>query len=486
MGRFLHKWGVGLFGGEVVPHSMQSKLIMLFFFAIMINQMACNARFQEVQPHSPLPSSGSTKFSPKSGDPVSCNCNTVKAAYCDPADDGLSDSLPPLTFTPPPVRIQRVGEKCFINNYDNTTKPDVTGVQVWLVVDSSQSFDAGRRAVARAVANSFVTTLMKKVPVTVSVIAGHAPSSAWNGNPSFAPDVNHNVFYSRGNEPLSLTFMPGMSMDQAQRLGSLLLAKVDSNMQESPISMAKEAGGSIDGFSWDLRGKHSGSDELGLRNFKKAMEESFHPDHEALAVLFLSDENDICVPFDEHVSDKLIASEKIKDKTYYFSHPDEIEMLKFCSGVSVDSVYSMAMKYVGDNPLMIGAMVYTGQSTPTGVQHTIGRGYMELVARAGRQGVMVDLMAGDVERLQSSADKLISALANITNESQNNHTQYPIYTSPGQRVALSKVALKEGTNNLDLEIEVDGDPVGYDIDRKFSLIKPCDLGSSVEIRFCLK
>lgn len=495
MGHFLHSWGVGLFGGEVVTHSMTSKLIMLLFAVLMINQMACNARFQEVQPQSPQPSSASAKIEPNSGDPISCNCTTVKAAYCDPAVDGLSDSLPPLTFNPPPVRVTRNGEKCFINNYDNTTKPDITGVQVWLVVDSSRSFDEERRAVAVAMANSFITTLIKKVPVTVSVIAGHAPSSSWNGHRSFAPDVNNfEIFYRRASEPTSITFIPGMSMAQAQALGAQLLSKVDANMQESPLSLAKRDRGTIDGFHWELGDAHSGSDELGLRNFMAAMDLTIHPQNNAFVVLFLSDENDICTPFDERISDKLNVSHEIDGKTYYFSHRDEIEMIEdgfddvgknFCNGVSIDAAYSLAMNYANDNPLMIGALVYTGQSVPSGIQHTIGRGYMELVARAGRQGVMVDLAARNFSDLQSAANKLITRLAGITNESQNFHTQFPIYTSAEARVALGTVDVKP-SGDLNIEVLVDGKPTGYDTDAKYSLIKPCDLGSSVEIRFCLK
>lgn len=438
--------------------------------------MACdNARFQEVKPLSPQPDNVSPQFRPTSGDPVSCNCDNVKAAYCDPADDGLSESLPPLTFTPPPVRVTPKGENCFINYYDNTTKPNITGVQVWLVVDSSESFDDERRAVAKALANTFLATLLYKVPITISVIAGHAPSSNYGSYRSYAPDVNPEIFYRKGTEPISITVSPGMSSAQILALGDVLMSKVDNNMQESPISLAKRNRATIDGMSWALAGPHSGSDEMGIRNFMEAMKKTTLPANTAFVALFLSDENDVCVPFVNGSGQ------------FVYSHDNEREIhQRFCSGVSVSSAYSLAMSYAGNNPFMFGALVYTGQSPiPSGIQHSVGIGYTHLVARAARQGVMVDLASRNFSNLQTAANTLVKELAAITDESQNFHTQFPIYTSPEQRVSLARIAT-DSNNNFDLQVYVKGNRTNFSVDGANSLVKPCDLGQSVEIHFCLK
>ena len=62
---------------------------------------------------------------------------------------------------------------------DDTSKNPIDGVTVWLVVDSSRSFDKERQAVGKALASKFIKKLANEKPVTISVIASHAPSASY-------------------------------------------------------------------------------------------------------------------------------------------------------------------------------------------------------------------------------------------------------------------------------------------------------------------
>lgn len=457
--------------------------LRIMFMATMVmtaNQLACsNARFEATastpQQTTPQPDNPSSPFQPNSGDPV--RCDTAQTQACDPDDGGFRPTVPNLTFTPPQCDITVISDQCYRNIYRNATKNSIDGVNVWLVVDSSESFDDERLAVAKAVTAGFLTSLRRQVPVTISVIVGHAPSSAYRGYPSYAPAMNAEIFYRHSSEPVSITLRPGMSSSQVRSLESQLLSKVGANMQESPISLAKRDRATLDGMSWALGGPHSGSDELGLRNFYDAMARARIPANNALVVLFMSDENDVCTPF-------------VSGNQYVYSHRDEEEMFyRYCRGINVDSVYSRLISYVGDRPFVLGALVYTGQAPiPSGVQHSVGKGYTNLVARAGRSGVMVDLASRNVYGLQTVADRLIQGAVSATNESVGLHTQFPIYDSNRRRLNLSEVATyNPGTGpRLDMQVFVDGVQVNYSIDTVNSLVRPSRLGTQVEIRFCVK
>ncbi len=456
------------------------KWLSVVVITVVLNLIACsNASFEATDTtatKTPQPDNPNSPFNPpNSGDPFACTNNNTVA--CDTDDSGFKPYLPPLNFTPPFCEVTPTSPKCMTNNYRNATQNPIDGVHVWLVVDSSESFDDERLAVANAVTSGFLSSLQRQVPVTISVIVGHAPTSSYAGFRSSAPAVNPEVFYRHSSEPISIRLLPTMSSAQFQTARNQLLSKVGASMQESPISLAKRNRGSVDGMSWELAGPHSGSDELGLRNLFDAMSRTSIPANNAFVVLFLSDENDVCTPF-------------VDGSRYVYSHRDEEEMFyRYCSGINVDSVFSRIVQFVGSRPFVLGALVYTGQAPiPSGIQHSVGKGYTNVVARAGRSGVMVDLASRNVIGLQTVADRLVSGAATVTNESVGLHNQFPIFDQNKQRLNLSQVATFNlgGSERFNMQVYVDGIQVGYTLDTMNSLIRPSRLGVNVEIRFCIK
>lgn len=471
--------------------SLISKILLFAFAAMVINQMACsNASFEKAEEtkaqRAPAPDNPDDGFFDEAdtGDAVSCDRSSD--LFCDPGDDGLTDDVPDLSWNLPDCDVVNRGNGCYTNVCHDTRRNPIKGVDVWLVVDSSRSFDDERVAVGKALAEGFIRDLVEEVPVNISVIAGHAPSGPYGGVASSAPHMNPGVFYRHGSEPVTVTIR---NTSEIASKKNQLLTKLRESMRESPISRAKRARRSVEVLpgqweGWSLAGPHSGSDELGLRNFLDAINgrnRAYVPRNNGWVVLFMSDENDACTPFTEN-------------GYYVYSHPtDESEMRRwYCSGVNTSKVYAEAVRFAGARPFALGAMVYRNSRTIPSNAHaqaSIGKGYLELVAKAGGNGVSVDLASAvDSWSLDSTADRVVGELARITNKSVGVHTKYGIQSNYfDKRLSLNRVATKNGV--IDLQVYVDGkrSKSRYTIDSKNSLIQLSEPGErEVRINFCLK
>ncbi|MEM7646496.1 MAG: hypothetical protein AAF203_06285, partial [Pseudomonadota bacterium] len=471
--------------------SLISKVCLVGVTALILNQLACSpASFESSDSRVRQSSPGADNITTNGGDGDGGDVVNCAGDNCDRGDNPLRDSVPELTFTPPTVRVTPGDNRCWINSYDDSRKKSgIDGITVWMIVDSSRSFDKERLAVAHAVTNGFLTVVENRVPVTISVITSHAPSEAYtlkDGSKTYtssAPSVNPNIFHVVNSEPLSITIEPGDDAATLRSKEQKLLSQLDARIKESPMSYAKNDQGQIDWVREDgtiksfdyapanrQTGPHSGSDELGIKNFMDAIQaaqagnvQAQVPDNNAWVFLFLSDENDACVPFTKATKNSTYPS---KDGKHFFSHPyDEEEIFNnFCEGVSVTRAYEKALKYAGDRPVAAGALVYTGQgSIPAGTQHDEGLGYKELVANFGRAG-MIDI--GSSLSVDTIAKKLVDFLAEITAEAVRFHDKFPIYDLDGsdkaRRISLSEVEVidaskEDGHERFNLQVYVDSD-----------------------------
>ncbi|MCJ8277514.1 MAG: hypothetical protein MJK18_11785, partial [Bdellovibrionales bacterium] len=242
-----------------------AKALTLIAAALLLNVMACNkASFEATDPTNrpAFPdANGVTENGEQNddgGDAI--NCGNPNSIFCANNDDGFQDNVPPMV-DPPFCDIKRpTVNNCYENIYRNSTKDGIAGINLWLVVDSSRSFDAARMAVARQVSQAFLTSLRHQVPVTISVIPAHAPSSSYGSASSFNGRIYGQVTIRPGENPTS-------AMNQ-------LLSFVDSSMQESPISLAKRDRRVLDNLNYAngvsgpvYGGPNSGSDEMGLDSF---------------------------------------------------------------------------------------------------------------------------------------------------------------------------------------------------------------------------
>ena len=515
--------------------SILYKVLFLMFAAMIANQMACNKASFEAE-ESVVGSKAADPDNPDEsvdefddGDTVSCAAGkTDNRRVCqrdrdreldlDFGDGGDRDKCdgncddgdkvvyrptptkpkrPTMTFTPPKCTVTKTDEagRCFKNSYGDITKESINGVSIWLVVDSSRSFDGERVAVANAITSGFLTALQKDVPVEISVIAGHAPSPGIYEGPvpadpdyglgpvqevkSSAPAINGEVFYRHKSEPLKIVLRPDMSEAQFNKAKRELLMKLGNDMRESPISLAKQQKQKdyeydVQKFypGWAKVGPHSGSDELGLRNFSDAMDKARVPDGYAWIVLFAADENDACTP------DSDPATGKVKWSHY----EDESQMYKwYCQGITPHNVYNKAKKFAGDRPHAFGALVYTLNKPIPSYAHPqagYGEGYTKIVALAGRgHGLLMDLANRDrngnieTDALDSVATRIVDGLAINIRNSLGIHTDYYLFDEEGgQPLSLDSIQVKNGKYNL--QVIVDGEPWNYDHDHANDLIIP--------------
>lgn len=485
----------------MISPNLFSKIFALVFAAFVVNQLACsNASFDKSEetkgqraPSPDSPNGGFENFD--SGDATSCR-NSNKT-FCDPGDDGLNPNPPAFSWDSPECTTHKGTNNCYINKCKGSSGKKIGGVEVWLIVDSSRSFDEERVAVGRAILNGFIRAMGKGVPVVVKVIVGHAPSGPFAGVDandgiyktvnSSAPSLNSDIFYRHSSEPLAITIRPGMSSRQLQLAENDLMLKLQQTMHESPISYGKNSRVPIEVksgqyHSWQKTGPHSGSDELGLRNFVDALKMAPKPPADyAWVVLFMSDENDACTPF-------------VSGGTYSYSHPDEAEMKAwYCSAITPSHAYAKAVEFAEDRPYMFGAFVYTGQA-PIPYSHpsvhsqaSFGLGYTNMVAKGGeRHGVMVDLASAyNSGNLDWAAGQIIDGLAFKTSSAEGAYADFRIQNESGL-LPLTQVRTRNqgGQKVFNMQVYVDGAQCGYDIDSANSFVRPHCVGDEVEIRFC--
>jgi hypothetical protein len=112
----------------------------------------------------------------------------------------------------------------------------------------------------------------------------------------------------------------------------------------------------------------------------------FYRDNAALAVVFISDENDICAVYPEDVV-------RVPDI-------DELEGPAFdrdCAGVTPMAVVDQLRSLQSDLPLLVGGIVNNNLATvPNGDENEYGYGYMETIEHAN--GISVDLQSADFQQ----------------------------------------------------------------------------------------
>ena len=117
------------------------------------------------------------------------------------------------------------GVRCFYNTFDNTrrTTPTVSGIDLWLVVDTSQPFDEVRSAVGNAIVEGYWQNYRQQVPLYISVIAAHTPNSIHSS-------ARGDVFYSHHGERSTVVFRPSMSQDDFNKAKREVLVKLQRDM----------------------------------------------------------------------------------------------------------------------------------------------------------------------------------------------------------------------------------------------------------------
>ncbi len=347
-------------------------------------------------------------------------------------------SSSPPSWCPPHI-------ECFIGDY---TQPRglVTGkLDLVFVIDTSESIFKERASAAAGI-DSFMSALPSDVDYRIGVVAAHGESTGLAGE-----------MVRIGSEPAVLS----SGEMSRERMRQALHAKLVGVRQDGEAD-----GGELGLYSLD---RAISGDKL-AKNMALGM---FRRDA-GLAVVFLSDENDIC---------------SLGEYPHAKKDPNGKEVpayKKYCEGsVDAGSVYRKLMRLKAEGyderveadavskPLLMAAIVYTDPATVPAkdssdkwaVENEVGYGYLDIVGM--NNGITVDLAQGDIP----------GALARIGGAVRS-------------KLSLKTEFLIHETRAIDAEtmcVLVDGHEVPYAFDgarRQINLSTGGAPGSKIEIFYC--
>ncbi|MEQ1877950.1 MAG: hypothetical protein ABL958_15010, partial [Bdellovibrionia bacterium] len=254
------------------------------------------------------------------------------------------------------------------------------------------------------------------------VMLGHGSTSGHAGR-----------LYRAGTEPVVLTKGLGLSTIQTHLRSKLTNVAGDS----------------------DSDGGEEGMYSLGLSMIDNSLftqSLDFYRADAALAVVFISDENDICAIYPAGVTP--VVDPDGKEAT---ANPRD------CTNVTPENLYRALKFRKGEKPLLVSSIIYT-TNAPAGGENEIGYGYKEITELS--QGLKVD-MAGDIPGGLAS----IGALAN----SQLNLITKHLIKQPG---SISKMVVL---------VDNQSSPFNFDASiREVQLSSPGSAGSRVDINYCIQ
>lgn len=323
---------------------------------------------------------------------------------------------------------------CFVESFDQPTAAAFKKIDILFVTDTSASLNEERAGIADGIA-AFVKQLPADADYQMGVLLGHAESQ-WSGR-----------LYRGAKNPTVLgNRMQGMPLDVIQK-------HLRSNLTQGPSEYVSDGG------------------EMGLLSLHKAIQGDnlklnrnygFFREDAALAVVFISDEQDICWDYPKDVTpvfdgDRLEAPAKAKFCT-----------LADGSKITPNRVLQDVKNFLGSRPVIFAAITYNESSfIPKIGENEIGYGYNELV-KASAGGILVDMASG----------RFSEGLAEIGAHSQskmNLITDYKLSKSP---VAMDSI-----------RVSVDGLAVSSSFQPITNEVHVADPGSAlshVTIEYCLE
>lgn len=395
-----------------------------------------------------------------------------KRPYPRPPEEPCDSCLPP----PPPPPCNTCGViptprpepiKCF--TYEEKLdgyKQGAQGVNLILAVDTSKSMENKRVATVRALVDIYVKGLARQVPMTVAVITGHSdksPDSVVGGGSDF--------FYVNKGEPAIVRFEPGRH-EQNKRAFENLLTKI-TDMRTDNTSGISDGG------------------ELLLNNFTNLM----HRDRvrhainmgalsprNALGIVFIADENDICfnttgMPGHKPSTKVTFNGKKVdRERVSKYIHCDGVDSAQ----AALDSLATL--QHQGQlNYIFASGLIYTGQTpVPTTGQDEKGHGYIEFISALSGYETMFDLgeiLTGDP---QNWANEKMQTLAQATNEVGDMYVRRQI--TRGKK-PIPRNAIKSQN------VYVDGRQLKYERDYYYEndemLISGCSEQSTIKVEYCV-
>lgn len=347
---------------------------------------------------------------------------------------------PPPVYVPPAPPVVRPQPRptpptnCFDYEQELPAYNGPRAMNVWVVMDPSRSNDLERASQLSSLISMYEQNLARSMPITISLITGHSPSS----RDSVLHPTHPSLFYVHDNEPAVIRFDINMSQSQRAAAIEALVRKV-SQMRTDNSNGISDGG------------------ELLTANLLAALKPSnralaqrmgaFSPGN-ILNIHFMSDENDICtrgqVPDANVIRNPETGNQTTAEEYARYKHCGMMDVN--AQGFSQTLFNELqAINRAGEAKVELTGFIYTGETpVPRDGENEVGHGMLQLIqAMNGRAYDLAALvnqdaynnaamtLAGHINRdgnlyarVQVQRDGQVVGLSNIDRERTQIHVDY--------------------------------------------------------------
>jgi hypothetical protein len=318
--------------------------------------------------------------------------------------------------------------ECFQENWTQRTNQAVDKLDILFVTDTSGSLDEERSAVAEGIVN-FVGQLSPNIDYNIGVMLAHAQTS-YAGR----------LYQTSANEGLVL------------KKSALSLTEIKNRLKTKLTNIVTESatdGGEV--------GTYSLNKSLQTGYKENIINAGMYRADAALAVVFISDENDICAIYPNGVT-PVTDTENIEPTA----------KSTYCSGITAAGVYNSLKALKGNLPLSVNGVIYTGNVPAVG-ENEIGYGYKDMITL--NNGVAVDM-----NQTSPGISNGLGAIGTQVQGTINYQTEFQLHNS-GVDASTIKVYVNgnlvthtytAGTNSVHIQLS------------------DCVPGSAIVIKYCLE
>jgi hypothetical protein len=343
--------------------------------------------------------------------------NALDQALTDPPSDYQEPAEPPAPA-------------CHVERFRQPEGTLLKKVDLLFVTDTSGSMDYERQSIADGI-GSFVGELPADADYRVAVMLGHGSRSNYYAS-----------LYAKGRRGPVLDSTKLALPDLRANLKSLLTGQPDDYYSDGGEEL-------LFSFQQAL---------LEPNRLTRARDQGFFRPDAALAVIFVSDENDICARYPAGVTRVPDIDGNLERKAFE----------RDCGSVTPESVLAAVQQLQGDRPFLLGGIVYNNQNYPRGNENEYGYGFMELIQQS--KGISVDLAGGHYDTGLADIGKLVTRQITLRHDFD---------------LAIDRAKLDPAT----IDVHVDGDPVAHEYVAEKNRVHVDQAGealSSVDVGYCEK
>lgn len=285
---------------------------------------------------------------------------------------------------------------------------NVDKIDILFVMDTSSSQFPEAGLVADEIDN-FVNALTEAPDYRIGVMLAHAGASNFSGR-----------LYSSGAPGEQLVLSPAQSISEIQTQLRNKLTDVEFDNETPTIENYYLGTDQGEASFYSL--KESITNPARLAEIQAG--NSFYRADAAQAVVFIADENDVCVPnpagtdldyqFIEAVNPFTLALENRRLEEWAY--------INWCSGITPLSTFNMLKDFKADKPLLVGGVIYNNiNNIPPGAENSLGYGYLDIIDYANGGSI-------DMNSSQSAIAQGLAELGQQANFKLVLKTEFPLLT----------------------------------------------------------